>query len=52
MRVRCKACDVRQNVTFWKLGGEPLDVAELKENVVQYLDGNRSGDGWDEDEPL
>ncbi|KAF2125239.1 hypothetical protein P153DRAFT_300886 [Dothidotthia symphoricarpi CBS 119687] len=51
-RVRCKASWVGEHVTSWKDGGEPLDVASEKENIINYLDGNRSGNGWDKDEAL
>lgn len=51
MRVRCKAYQVWEQVNHFRNGGDPLDITESKEDVVDYLDGNRSGDGWDEDEP-
>ncbi|KAI4621976.1 hypothetical protein J4E80_004351 [Alternaria sp. BMP 0032] len=51
MRVRCKAYLVWEQVNHFRDGGEPLDIMEGKDNVVDYLDANRSGDGWDEDEP-
>ncbi|KAH6868624.1 hypothetical protein BKA58DRAFT_317931 [Alternaria rosae] len=51
MRVRCKAYQVWEQVNHFRDGGDPLDITESKKNVVDYLDGNRSGDGWDEDEP-
>ncbi|USP75587.1 uncharacterized protein yc1106_02861 [Curvularia clavata] len=47
-RVRCKASDVGQNTAFWRDGGEPLDIENLRENVMDYLDSNRSGNGWDD----
>ena len=49
MRVRCKAYQVAEQVYFFRDGGDPLDVTEAEENVIHYLDGNKSGDGWDED---
>ncbi|KAE8846392.1 hypothetical protein HRS9139_00959 [Pyrenophora teres f. teres] len=48
MRVRCKASLVGENVTFWKDGGEPLDIGNRRENLMDYLDPNQSGDGWDD----
>jgi hypothetical protein len=47
-RVRCKASLVGENVTSWKDGGEPLDIEDRKEDLVDYLDPNQSGDGWDD----
>ncbi|KAF7679091.1 hypothetical protein GT037_002839 [Alternaria burnsii] len=49
MRVRCKAYQVSEQVYSFRDGGEPLDITEGEENVIHYLDGNQSGDGWDED---
>jgi len=51
LRVRCKAYLVWEQVNHFRDGGLPLDIAGSKENLMDYLDGNRSGDGWDEDEP-
>jgi hypothetical protein len=48
MRVRCKVSLVGENVTFWKDGGEPLDIENRGENLMGYLDPNQSGDGWDD----
>lgn len=50
--VRCKAFEVGQNVASWNEGGEPLDLVGAGESEVYYRDANRSGNGWDEDEPL
>ncbi|KAH6638060.1 hypothetical protein C7974DRAFT_390779 [Boeremia exigua] len=47
-RVRCKASDVGQNVAFWRDGGEPLDIDNTRENVIDYRDPNQSGSGWDD----
>lgn len=47
-RVRCKAFEVGQNVTFWRDGGEPLDITSNRENVIYYRDANQSGNGWDD----
>ena len=49
MRARCKAYQVSEQVYSFRDGGEPLDITEGEENVIHYLDGNKSGDGWDED---
>ena len=51
MRSRCKAYEVALNVTFWRDGGEPLDITGEEENVVDYRDANGSGNGWDDDSP-
>jgi hypothetical protein len=51
-RTRCKAYEVSLNIAFWRDKGEPLDVGCERENVMDYRDGNQSGNGWDEDEPL
>jgi len=48
MRVKCKASLVGENVTFWNDGGEPLDIENKRENLMDYLDPNQSGDGWDD----
>lgn len=48
-RVRCKAGDVGQNVAFWRDGGEPLDIENRRDNVMDYQDTNQSGDGWDDE---
>jgi len=50
LRVRCKAYLVWEQVNHFRDGGDPLDIMEGKDNIVDYLDANRSGDGWDEDE--
>lgn len=47
-RVRCKASCVEQNVAYWRDGGEPLDIENLRENLMDYVDSSRSGDGWDD----
>lgn len=47
-RVRCKASDVGRNVAFWRDGGEPLDIENQRENVMDYRDLNQSGNGWDD----
>lgn len=47
-RVRCKACNVQLNVAFWRDGGEPLDIEDQRENVLDYQDSNGSGNGWDD----
>jgi hypothetical protein len=49
MRVRCKAYQVALQLAFFRNEGEPLDILEGEENVIHYLDGNGSGNGWDED---
>ena len=51
LRERCKAYLVWEQVNHFRDGGLPLDIAGSKENLMDYLDANRSGDGWDEDEP-
>ncbi|KAI4654840.1 uncharacterized protein J4E78_007017 [Alternaria triticimaculans] len=48
-RVRCKAANVSLQVYSFRMGGDPLDITESEENVVDYMDASRSGDGWDED---
>lgn len=47
-RVRCKASDVEQNVASWRDGGEPLDIENLRENLMDYLDFNQPSNGWDD----
>jgi hypothetical protein len=42
-RTRCKAYKVGLNVAFWTNKGEPLDVSDERENIVDYRDGNQSG---------
>lgn len=49
-RVRCKAIEVGQNVTFWKGEGNPLNIVGKGENVIDYRDVNQSGNGWDGEE--
>jgi hypothetical protein len=49
---RCKAYKVGLNVAFWANKGEPLDVSNERENIVDYRDGNQSGNGWDNDQSL
>jgi hypothetical protein len=49
MRVRCKSYQVAEQVYFFRDGGDLLDVTEAEENVIHYLEGNKSGNGWDED---
>ena len=51
-RVRCKAWLVNERVYLWRNEGEPLDESESRENVINYVDANESGNGWDSDEPL
>jgi hypothetical protein len=53
-RARCKAYRVSDQVYEWRHGGEPLnyDQPEGTENIMDYKDMSRSGDGWDEDEPF
>lgn len=46
MRVRCKASEVGLQVALWRDGGQPLDIGRLRENVMDYLDADGSGDGW------
>jgi hypothetical protein len=48
MRVRCKASHVGLQVAFWRDGGKPLDIEFGTENIMNYLDPNQSGDGWDD----
>lgn len=47
-RVRCKAFEVDLNVAFWKDQGVPLNEGYKNENIMDYLDANQSGNGWDE----
>lgn len=49
MRKRCMAYQIALDVAFWRDKGEPLDVGGEEENVIDYRDADRSGDGWDDE---
>jgi hypothetical protein len=44
-RTRCKAYKVGLNAAFWTNKGEPLNVSDERENIVDYRDSNQSGNG-------
>lgn len=47
-RVRCKASAVGYQVNFWRDDCEPLAIGCRRDNAIDYLDPNQSGNGWDD----
>jgi hypothetical protein len=48
-RARCKAYRVSDQVYAWRDGDEPIHDPPFTENIIDYIEISRSGDGWDED---